>query len=98
MPGGGGLSGAVLREASYRLFSAIAEELFGRCLLVSVGGIDSAAEAYRRIRAGASLVQLYTPLVFHGPRLVGDLHRGLLELLERDGFASLGEAVGADRG
>lgn len=97
VPGGGGLSGAVLREASFELFSAIAGELFGRCLLVSVGGVDSAAEAYRRIRAGASLVQLYTPLVFHGPGLVGNIHRGLLELLERDGFADLGEAVGAER-
>lgn len=94
--GPGGLSGAVLREKSFRIFSAIADRLHGRCLLISVGGVDSAEEAYRRIRAGASLVQLYTPLVFHGPGLVRDIHRGLLELLERDGLARLGEAVGAD--
>lgn len=96
VPGGGGFSGTVVRETSRRIFTAVARELFGRCLLVSVGGIDSAEEAYHRIRAGASLVQLYTPLVFHGPGLVRDIHRGLLERLEADGFTELGEAVGAD--
>jgi dihydroorotate dehydrogenase len=94
--GGGGLSGAVLREPSYRTLRALAEALFGRTLLVSVGGIDSAAEAYRRIRAGASLVQLYTALVFHGPRLIADINRGLLDLLDADGFPTLADAVGAD--
>jgi dihydroorotate dehydrogenase len=92
----GGLSGRVLRERSFRTLAALARELFGRTLLVSVGGIDSAAEAYRRLRAGASLLQLYTPLVFHGPGLVGDVHRGLLARMERDGFARLADAVGAD--
>jgi dihydroorotate dehydrogenase len=92
----GGLSGHVLREKSFRILAALARELFGRTLLVSVGGVDSAAEAYRRLRAGASLLQLYTPLVFHGPGLVGDVHRGLLARLERDGFVRLADAVGAD--
>lgn len=92
----GGLSGKVLREKSFRVFAAVARELFGKGVLVSVGGIGSAAEAYRRIRAGASLVQLYTALVFAGPELPGVIHRGLLERLERDGFHSIGEAVGAD--
>jgi dihydroorotate dehydrogenase len=94
--GGGGLSGAVLREPSYRTLRALAEALFGRTLLVSVGGIDSAAEAYRRIRAGASLVQLYTALDFHGPGLIADINRGLLTLLDADGFPTLADAVGAD--
>ncbi len=92
----GGLSGAVLRERSFALLQAVAGELFGRCLLISVGGVDSAAEAYRRLRAGASLVQIYTALVFEGPGLVRRINEGLVGLLDRDRLAGIGEAVGAD--
>ncbi len=92
----GGLSGAVLCERSFALLRAVARELFGRCLLVSVGGVETAAEAYRRLRHGASLVQLYTGLVYSGPGLASRIHRGLVELLERDGAASVAEIVGAD--
>ncbi len=92
----GGLSGRVLTERSFLLLRALAGAVFGRCVLVSVGGVDSAAEAYRRLRAGASLVQLYTGLVFEGPGLFRRIHGGLLELLDRDGFGSISEAVGAD--
>ena len=62
--------------------------------LIGVGGIASAADAYAKIRAGASLVQLYTALVFSGPDLVGQIKSGLVDLLRRDGFGSLAEAVG----
>lgn len=96
-PGGGGLSGAVLRERSFALLDALARELHGRTVLISVGGVDSPEEAYRRLRAGASLVQLYTALVYRGPGLVGEINRGLLRLLERDGLPSVAAAVGADR-
>lgn len=95
--GAGGLSGRVLRDKSFRVLEALAAELFGRALLVSVGGVDSAAEVYRRLRAGAHLVELYTALVYRGPGLLGEIHRGLLALLDRDGAATLGEVVGADR-
>lgn len=94
---GGGLSGRVLAGPSFALLRALAGGLHGRCLLVSAGGVDSAEEAYRRLRAGASLVQLYTGLVFEGPGLFRRIHRGLLELLDRDGFGSIAEAIGADR-
>lgn len=92
----GGLSGRVLRQRSYRMLQTVAAELFGRALLVSVGGIDSAAEAYARLCAGAHLVQVYTGLVYRGPELVRRINRGLLELLDRDGHASVGQAVGRD--
>jgi len=66
-------------------------------LLISVGGIDSGAEAYKRIKAGASLVQIYTALIFHGPSLVRKINEEILELLSKDGFNHITEAVGADR-
>lgn len=93
----GGLSGAVLKEKSFRIFEAIAKELFGKTILISVGGIDSAAEAYRRIKAGASLVQIYSGLVFHGPDMIRDINLGLIKLLKADGYTNITEAIGADR-
>ena len=70
----------------------------GSLPLIGVGGVSSAAEAYAKIRAGASLVQLYTALVFDGPALVGRITRGLAELLRRDGFASVTQAIGTTDG
>ena len=69
----------------------------GRVPLIGVGGIASGADAYERIRAGASLVQLYTALVYEGPGLVTRIKRELAGLLRRDGFASVAAAVGADQ-
>ena len=64
--------------------------------LIAAGGIDSADEAYARIRAGASLVQIYSALVYHGPGLAKAIATGLANLLERDGFAHVGHAMGVD--
>lgn len=93
----GGLSGEVLRERSFYIFDAIARELYGKTTLISVGGISTPEEAYRRIRAGASLVQLYSSLIFKGPSVVEDINTGLIALLESDGYTSISEAIGADR-
>ena len=93
----GGLSGEVLREKSFGIFEAVAKRLFGRAVLISVGGISSGAEAYRRIRAGASLVQVYTALIYEGPGLARRINEELLALMARDGVKGIGEAVGADR-
>lgn len=93
----GGLSGRVLRARSFELLEAVAAELAGETLLVSVGGIDSGDEAYRRIRAGASLVELYTAWIYRGPGLVPRILRRLERRLDKDGYATIGEAVGADR-
>jgi dihydroorotate dehydrogenase len=64
--------------------------------VVGVGGVFTAEDAYRKIRAGATLVQLYTGLVYRGPSVAREINEGLLDLLERDGFDSIGDAVGAD--
>jgi len=93
----GGLSGAVLKEKSFEIFEAVAKELFGKTTLISVGGIDSAKEAYKRIRAGASLVQIYSGLIFHGPDMIMNINKELIELIKQDGFSNITEAIGADR-
>jgi dihydroorotate dehydrogenase len=64
--------------------------------VIGVGGISTAEGAYRKIRAGASLVQLYTGLVYRGPTLARDINEGLLELLAEDGFDSVEAAIGTD--
>ena len=93
----GGLSGAVLREKSFEIFEAIAKELYGKTTLISVGGISSAKEAYRRIKAGASLVEIYSGLIFHGFDMIKDINTELTELIKADGYANITEAIGSDR-
>jgi dihydroorotate dehydrogenase len=92
----GGISGLLLREKSFAMLQAVAAAVPGRTCLISVGGIDSADEAYRRIRAGANLVQVYTGLIYEGPGLVRRINEGLLNCLERDRISTLRAAVGAD--
>jgi len=93
----GGISGEVLKEKSFILFEALAKEFYGKTTLISVGGISDGKEAYRRLKAGASLVQAYSALIFEGPILASKINEELLELLENDGYANITEAIGADR-
>lgn len=92
----GGLSGAPLAPLARQRLRDFRTATGGAMPLISAGGIDSAEEAYARIRAGASLVQLYSALVFHGPGLPRRILRGLAEALRRDGFASIAAAVGSE--
>ncbi len=92
----GGLSGAVLSEKSFDLFKELGKELYGKTILISVGGISTAEDAYRRIKAGASLIQIYTGLIFNGPHMCANINNGLIELLKKDGYNNISEAVGAD--
>jgi len=92
----GGLSGRPLFAPSTALLGEMYRLTEGRLPLIGVGGVASAADAYAKIRAGASMVQLYTALVFAGPALLGHIKTGLAELLRRDGFASVADAIGAD--
>ncbi len=92
----GGISGKLLKEKSYNLFKEIGREFHDKILLISVGGIDSAEEAYRRILAGASLVQVFSMLIYRGPSLIREINEGLIKHLKKDGFGHISEAVGAD--
>lgn len=88
----GGLSGPPLEERSNQTIRTLSE-LIDRPI-IGVGGVRDAESAYRKIRAGASLVQLYTGFVYGGPSTTRNINRGLVDLLERDGFGSVEEAVG----
>ena len=92
----GGLSGRLITEKSRELFAQVARELFGRTVLISCGGIDSAQEAYERIKSGASLVQIFTAFIFKGPFVAKSINEGLAELLRADGFKNISEAVGTN--
>ncbi len=92
----GGLSGACLTEKSYELFRQIAKELYGKTTLISVGGISTGEEAYKRLKAGASLVQCYSGLVFQGPAMVRKINLEILELMKKDGFNNISEVIASD--
>jgi len=94
----GGLSGAPLFEKSTRVLAKLSKLTVDNNLaLIGVGGVSNADQAYRKIKAGASAVQLYTALVFGGMGMVRDIVLGLDALLERDGYASVSDAVGTGR-
>jgi dihydroorotate dehydrogenase len=90
----GGLSGAPLMELSTRVLRAFRLASAGRLILIGVGGVASGADAYAKIRAGASAVQLYTALIFEGPGLITRLRADLAARLSADGFTHVGDAVG----
>jgi dihydroorotate dehydrogenase len=92
----GGLSGAPLRAAANEACRALYAHVGRSAPIIGVGGIFTADDAYERMRAGASLVQLYTGLIYEGPGAVSRIVRGLAERLERDGFTNVAEVVGAD--
>ncbi|AHZ22915.1 quinone-dependent dihydroorotate dehydrogenase [Haloferax mediterranei ATCC 33500] len=90
----GGLSGKPIESEATEMVRFIAERT--DVPIVGVGGVSDTESAYRKIRAGASMVQLYTGMVYEGPSIARDINRGLVERLEQDGFDSVEDAVGAD--
>jgi dihydroorotate dehydrogenase len=92
----GGLSGAPLRDLAHQRLRDFHAKSQGAIPLIGVGGIASAEDAWARIRAGASLVQLYSAMVYEGPGLARTITRGLERLMRRDGFSSIAEAVGTE--
>lgn len=91
----GGLSGKPLKELSTRIIRRVYSQTGGQLPIIGSGGIFDANDAYDKICAGASLVEIYTALIYKGPEVLRELNRGLLERLRRDGFRNLSEAVGS---
>lgn len=96
VPPEGGLSGEPLRARATECVRHIWRQTRGALPVVGVGGVFTADDAYEKIRAGASLVEVWTGLIYEGPSIVAQINRGLLRLLERDGFDNVGEAVGTE--
>lgn len=94
--GSGGLSGAPLTERSLEVLRRLRAQVGEQVTLISVGGIEDGEEAFRRIKAGASLVQIYTGYIYGGPGLPKRMERELLAAMKREGFESIGKAIGAD--
>ena len=92
----GGISGEPTRKHSTELIRHAYQHYGDRLTIVGVGGIFSGKDAYEKIRAGASLVALITGMIFEGPQMIGQINRELAMLLQKDGFQSVSEAVGAD--
>ena len=96
VPSVGGISGKPVQDLSDRLISYIYQREGKKFILVGCGGIFSATDAYAKIRLGASLVQMITGMIFEGPQVISEINRELAELLRKDGFKNISEAVGAD--
>jgi dihydroorotate dehydrogenase len=92
----GGLSGKPLEQRATAWVKEIYQEVGGKVPIIGVGGIFSGEDAYRKIRAGASLVQVYTAMAYQGPGIAAAINKQLLKLMARDGFTSIEQAVGAD--
>lgn len=90
----GGLSGAVLTEKSNEVCRNFYKLTKGQIPIIGAGGISNAEDAYERIKSGASLIQLYTAMIFQGPDIAKDINDGLLELMNRDGVSSISDLVG----
>jgi dihydroorotate dehydrogenase len=90
----GGISGAPLKQLSTEMVRYIYKKTEGKYVLIGLGGVFNAEDAYEKIKAGASLVQMVTGLIYGGPMAVKRINQGLVKLLARDGYATVSEAVG----
>ncbi len=96
VPGVGGISGKVVEPLTDEQIAYVYRRSQGRFLIVGVGGIFSAEDAYRKIRLGANLLELITGMIYQGPQLISEIQLGLVQLLEKDGFTHVSQAVGID--
>jgi dihydroorotate dehydrogenase len=92
----GNFSGKPTFERSNELIKLAYKEFGHRFVIIGCGGVFSAEDAYKKIRLGASLIQMITGMIFEGPQVVGEINRGLVEFLKRDGFTTISDAIGVD--
>ncbi len=96
VPEKGGISGKVVEDLSNNLISYLYRETKGKFVIIGCGGVFSGMDAYKKIRAGASLIQLMTGMIFNGPQVIGEINKDLVSLLEKDGFDNISQAIGGD--
>ena len=96
VPASGGLSGKVVDSLSDELIRYIYKKTNGHFVIIGCGGIFSAEDAYRKIKTGASLVELITGMIFEGPQLISEINMGLVKLLKKDGYQNISEAIGKE--
>lgn len=96
IPHVGGMSGKVVQDHSDHILSYIYKRIDKNIILIGSGGIFNARDAYKKIRLGASLVQIITGMVFEGPQIISEINRGLAEYIQRDGFKNVSEVIGID--
>ncbi len=94
IPDKGGISGKILNKDSNKIISYVRSKVNDDFIIIGCGGIFSAKDAYEKILSGANLLQLITGMIYEGPQLISDINRGIVNLLKRDGFSSIKEAVG----
>lgn len=92
----GGISGKVVEDLANKMISYIYKKTKGKYIIIGCGGVFSAEDAYSKIKAGASLVQLITGMIFEGPQLIGEINQGLVRLLKKDGFTNISQVIGKD--
>lgn len=98
VPEVGGMSGKVVEGLANELIAHVYKKTQGKYVIVGCGGVFTAEDAYRKIKLGASLIQMITGMVYQGPQVVGEINRGLVELLKKDGYENISEAVGVGFG
>jgi dihydroorotate dehydrogenase len=91
----GSLSGLPVQRISTEVVRHVYQRTRGKITIIGVGGVFSADDAYEKITSGANLIELITSMIFEGPQVIGEINRGLVELLKKDGFSSIEEAVGS---
>jgi len=92
----GGLSGKVVEDLSNEIIKNIYKKTNGKFVIMGVGGVFSAEDAYKKIKAGASLIQLITGMIFEGPQVISEINLGLVKLLKKDGYKNISEAIGKE--
>ncbi|PIZ76284.1 hypothetical protein COY05_01850 [Candidatus Peregrinibacteria bacterium CG_4_10_14_0_2_um_filter_38_24] len=94
--GFGGISGKPVEDLSNETIKYLYKKTQGKAIIIGVGGIFNAEDAYKKIRLGASLLQMITGMIFEGPQVIGEINQGLVKLLKKDGLKNISEAVGLD--
>lgn len=96
IPEQGGLSGKVVEDLANKQIATIYQKTRGKYTIIGCGGIFTAEDAYKKIKAGASLLQLITGMIYEGPQMISEINHGLVKLLKRDGYNNIHQAIGID--